>query len=89
MAIAAMASAITVGVLLALSSFVGGIGPDGPDVGGMVLLVLHAPGIIVAEALNLAGAAETIVIELITFLQFLILFAVILTLCGRWRERVG
>ncbi len=84
-----MASAITVGVLLALSSFVGGIGPDGPDAGGVVYLALHAPGIIVAEALGLVGTAEAIVIELITFLQFLILFAVILTLCGRWRARVN
>lgn len=85
LAIAAIASAITVGILFALFSFVGGIGPDGPDVWGVVFLVLHAPGILVGEALDLVGATGTIVIESITFLQFLLFYAAILTLFDRWR----
>jgi hypothetical protein len=83
--IAAGVASVIEGIVLATYSFFGGTGPDGPDaVSFITIYIFHCPGLILSDALNLNGAAETAIIVSIGFLQY---FFIAILAVAIWSKR--
>jgi hypothetical protein len=81
--VAAVVEAVVFGVYLCG----GAIGGDGPDATGFVtIFVLHFPGLVLADALRLGGAADTVLIVFIGFLQYLIIALLVAQILS-WRKK--
>ena len=78
--IATLAALITETISALLFSNFGHIGGDGPDTMGFIGLFLHFPGILLSDKFHLVGWVDFILIELISVIQYILLywFAIIL-----------
>lgn len=81
--VALVAASVTEASLFALFDRFGHIGGDGPDTMGAIGLILHFPGVIVADRLHLTGAVDTIFITFTGFLQFFLFFWFVIAIWHR------
>jgi len=82
--IAARAGVIAEAILWWFFNSFGHIGGDGPDTVGLVGLILHLPGVTVADSLHLTGTKDSVFIWITGALQFFLLFWLIMTI---WRHK--
>jgi hypothetical protein len=81
--IAGVAAALFEGVLWWFVTSFGHIGGDGPDAIWAIGLITHFPGIMVADSLHLTGTTDSVLVAASGFVQFFILFWIIITIGSR------
>lgn len=81
--IAGGAALLFEGVLWWFITSFGHIGGDGPDTIGAIGLITHFPGIMIADSLHLTGTTDSVLIATSGFLQFFVLFWIIITIGAR------
>jgi hypothetical protein len=85
--IALVAAAIVEGVSMAVLMGFGRIGGEGPNPVGLIGIILHAPGIMIADHFHLTGNTDTVVITGISFLQYFVVFWAVIAIIQKWRGK--